>query len=112
MPQFERLVDMDDLFLRVFLSTKAAGRIKVGQEARIYPDAYPGESFDARVSKISDRAEFTPKNVETKEQRSKLVFEVRLKIAKNKDYKLKPGMTSDALIRIADDASWEKAKAR
>ncbi|MFA6432013.1 MAG: efflux RND transporter periplasmic adaptor subunit, partial [Candidatus Margulisiibacteriota bacterium] len=68
------IINMDDLFLKAFLPTEIAGKVSLKDEARIYPDAYPKEAFNAYVNKISEKAEFTPKNVETKSQRANMVF--------------------------------------
>lgn len=104
------IVNMDDLYLKVFLVTDQAGKVTLGDEARIYPDAYPKQSFDAYVQKIGEKAEFTPKNVETKSQRAKLVFEIKLQVKDNSDRKLKPGMPCDAIIKIDKNASWRSVK--
>lgn len=101
------IINMDKLYLRIFLPTEESGKIKIGNTAKIIPDALDGESFDAVVYKIADKAEFTPKNVETKEQRIKLVFEVKLKILENKYKKLKPGMPSEAQINIDKTISFK-----
>jgi len=63
----------------------------------VYVDAFPGRPIAARVSEISERAEFTPKDVETREERVKLVFAVKLAVD-NPDGVLKPGMPADASI--------------
>lgn len=104
------MVNMDDLYLKVFLSTELAGKVSIGNEAKIFPDAMPKEEFEAVVEKIGEKAEFTPKNVETKSQRAKLVFEIRLSVKKNKAYLLKPGMPCDAVIKINNAASWAAYK--
>lgn len=100
------LVNMDDLYLKVFLTTDRAGKVSLGDEAMIYPDAFPREKFEAFVQKVGQKAEFTPKNVETKSQRAKLVFEIKLQVKDNKSRKLKPGMPCDAVIKIDKKASW------
>lgn len=94
------IINPDKLYLRVFLPTDKAGKIKIGNPAEIVPDAFPNEKFKGFVYKISQKAEFTPKNVETKEQRSKLVFEVKIKIENNKERKLKAGMPAEAKIYL------------
>jgi len=106
------IIDMDDLYLKIFLSTDFAGKVRLGNEAKIYPDALVKDEFDAVVDKIAEKAEFTPKNVETKSQRAKLVFEIKLKIKDNKGYALKPGMPSNGVIKIVKDASWGSWKKR
>jgi HlyD family secretion protein len=94
------LVDLSDLHLKVYLPEARVGRVRLGDEARIYTDAFPGRYFAARVAEISKQAEFTPKNVETREERVKLVFGVKLRAA-NPAGLLKPGLPADALIRVA-----------
>lgn len=104
------IINMDDLFLKIFLSTEFAGKVNLGDEARIFPDSMPKDGFNAYVNKVAEKAEFTPKNVETKSQRAKLVFELKLKVKENTDYKLKPGMPADGVIKIKKDVSWNKYK--
>jgi len=100
------LVDLNQLYLKVYVPEPDIGKIALGQDARVYVDAYPGRPFAARVSKIYPQAEFTPKNVETKEERVKLVFPVELALVDNRDGLLKPGMPADGLIRVVKDAPW------
>jgi HlyD family secretion protein len=100
------LVDLNQLYLKVYVPEPQIGKVALGQEARVYVDAYPGRPFAARVSKIYQQAEFTPKNVETKEERVKLVFPVELALVENPGGVLKPGMPADGLIRAQADAPW------
>jgi HlyD family secretion protein len=92
------MVDMSRLYLKVYIPEPEIPKIKLGDEADITVDAFPGRTFAARVSKIYQQAEFTPKNVETKEERVKLVFGVELTFVKPEGI-LKPGMPADAAIR-------------
>jgi len=105
MPLFT-LVDLNQLYLKVYIPEPQIGKVALGQEARIYVDAYPDRDFPARVSKVAQQAEFTPKNVETKEERVKLVFAVELRLKENPGGVLKPGMPADGVIRWQEDASW------
>ena len=91
------MVDMNRLYLKVYIPEPEIPKIKLGDEAEITVDAFPGRTFAARVSKIYQQAEFTPKNVETKEERVKLVFGVELTFVKTEGI-LKPGMPADAAI--------------
>lgn len=100
------LVNLDRLYLKIFIPEPQLGKITLGQEARIYVDAYPDQAFPARVSKIAQQAEFTPKNIETRDERVKLVFAVELQVDENPDGHLKPGMPADAFIRLTPDAEW------
>lgn len=100
------LVDLDRLYVKIYVPEPSIGKVALGQEARVHVDAYPGRAFAARVSRVSQEAEFTPKNVETREERVKLVFAVEVALAENPGGVLKPGMPADAVIRWLPDASW------
>jgi HlyD family secretion protein len=100
------LVDLDRLYVKIYVPEPSIGKVALGQEARVYVDAYPGRAFPARVSRVAQEAEFTPKNVETREERVKLVFAVEVQLHENPDGVLKPGMPADALIRWQPDAPW------
>lgn len=92
------MVDMRRLYLKVYIPEPDIPKLKVGDEADISVDAFPDITFPARITKIYEQAEFTPKNVETKEERVKLVFGVELTFV-NPDPRLKPGMPADSVIR-------------
>jgi HlyD family secretion protein len=100
------LVDLDRLYVKIYVPEPSIGKVALGQEARVYVDAFPGRPFSARVSRVSQEAEFTPKNVETREERVKLVFAVEVALAENPEGVLKPGMPADAVIRWQPDAPW------
>lgn len=91
------IADLSRPFLRVFISDSDLGRVALGQPVEITVDAFPGRVFQGRVSEISSRAEFTPGNVQTKEERVKLVFAVKVS-AENQQGVLKPGLPADAVI--------------
>ena len=100
------LVDLDRLYVKIYVPEPSIGKVALGQEARVSVDAYPGRAFPARVSRVSQEAEFTPKNVETREERVKLVFAVEVSLLENPQGVLKPGMPADAVIRWQPDAPW------
>jgi HlyD family secretion protein len=100
------LVDLDRLYVKIYVPEPSIGKVALGQEARVYVDAYPGRAFPARVSRVSQEAEFTPKNVETREERVKLVFAVEVALGENPGGVLKPGMPADAVVRWQPDAPW------
>jgi HlyD family secretion protein len=102
------LVDLNKLYLKVYVPEPDIGKVRLGALARIYVDAFPERHFDARVSKVASRAEFTPKSVETREERVKLVFAVELSVAENPGGVLKPGMPADAVIRWQEDTPWTR----
>jgi HlyD family secretion protein len=97
-PVFQ-VVDMKRLYLKVYIPEPDIGKLRLGQVAEIRVDAFPNRRFTARISKIYDQAEFTPKNVETVEERLKLVFGVELALD-NADGVLKPGMPADCVISV------------
>jgi len=91
------VVDLQALWLKVFIPEPEIGKLRLGEAARVYVDAFPGRAFAAKVAEISQRAEFTPKDVQTKEERVKQVFAVKL-VVENPEGVLKPGMPADAGI--------------
>jgi HlyD family secretion protein len=93
------LIDPQDIWLRAYIPEDQIGRVKVGQVARVTIDSFPGRVFDGRVIEISPKGEFTPGNVQTREDRVKLVFSVKIRL-KNTDNSLKPGMPADAQIMV------------
>ena len=96
-----RLTDLDKVKLTIYVNEEEYGRIRLGQTADVSIDAYPGRSFTGRVVYLSPNAEFTPKNVQTKDERTKLVFAVKIE-AENSDGALKPGLPADARIHATD----------
>lgn len=104
------LVDMDHLYLKVFVPEVQIGKIRLDLPARIYTDAFPEHPFDARVRYVASKAEFTPKEVQTPDERVKLIYAVKLYLNENPDHRLTPGLPADAVIRWKDDAAWMKPK--
>lgn len=92
-----QIADLSSVELAIYVSETDLGKIKLGQNAEINVDTYPDKSFDGKVIYISSQAEFTPKNIQTKDERTKLVFQVKIKI-NNPDFELKDGMPADASI--------------
>ncbi|HEY3417391.1 MAG TPA: efflux RND transporter periplasmic adaptor subunit, partial [Armatimonadota bacterium] len=93
------LAKLDKVWMRIFVPEEQIGGVKVGQSADVTTDAYTGKKYVGRVIEVSEEPEFTPKNVQTKEERVKQVFGVKIEID-NTDKKLKPGMPGDAIIHI------------
>ena len=89
--------DIETVDLTVFIPETRIGQVKIGQKALVDVDAYPGEVFEGKVSFIAHEAEFTPRNVQTQEERVNLVFAVKITLD-NADHRLKPGMPADAEI--------------
>jgi HlyD family secretion protein len=82
------------LELTIYLPEDRFGMADLGQEVGVQVDAYPGRTFEGSVTRIADEAEFTPTNVQTKEDRSRLVYAVVIRL-ENPDLLLKPGMIAD-----------------
>lgn len=93
------LVDLDDLFVRVYVTERDVGRIRLGDAATASVDAFPGRTFPGQVSEVAQQAEFTPKEVHVKEEREKLVFGVKVRLERPEGL-LKPGMPADVTIRL------------
>ncbi len=85
---------LDTLKVTVYIPENQYGQISLGQQANLSVDSYPNETFAAKVTNISDKAEFTPQNVQTQQGRQTTVYAVELSVD-NKDGKLKPGMPAD-----------------
>jgi len=98
-----RLSRLETVHLMIYVSEIELARVKSGQSAKVFIDAAPGKPLPGRVTYISPIAEFTPKNVQTKEDRTKLVFGVKIEAA-NQLRLLKPGMPADATI-VTDTSS-------
>ena len=104
------LVNLDDVYMEIFLPSDEAARVDVGSEARIVLDAYPQYAGRARVSFISPEAQFTPKQVETRSERDKLMFRVKLKVPQEKllPYieKIKTGVRGVGYVKVDPNAPW------
>jgi HlyD family secretion protein len=94
------IADLDHLWLRAYVSETDLGRARWGQEATVRTDTFPGKSYRGRISFISDKAEFTPKSVQTFKERVTLVYRIKIDV-ENPNHELKPGMPADATIELA-----------
>lgn len=103
------LVDLNRLYLKVYVPEPLIGRVALGQRAEVRVDSYPDRAFAASVTKVATAAEFTPKNVETREERVKLVFAVELSLSENPGGVLKPGMPADGVIHTASPGQAKQA---
>ncbi len=88
---------LDEVWVRAYVPETQLGRIKLGQPATVTSDTWKGRSYRGRVSFIASEAEFTPKNVQTEQERVKLVYRIKVTIA-NPQQELKPGMPVDVVI--------------
>lgn len=94
-----RIARLDKLWIRVYLPETSIGQVKIGQQAIITTDAYTKHRYHGKIITIAEEPEFTPKNAQTREERVKLVFAVKIEVA-NPDHELKPGMPGDATIDL------------
>jgi HlyD family secretion protein len=97
------IADLANVRLNIYVKEVDLGRIHLGQQAEIRIDSHPERIFDGTVIFISPEAEFTPKNVQTQEERVKLVYRVKIQIP-NPEGILKPGMPADASIPVTPPA--------
>ncbi|MCU0494948.1 MAG: efflux RND transporter periplasmic adaptor subunit [Chloroflexaceae bacterium] len=88
---------LDTVWLTVYIGQTDMGRVRLGQAADVTVDGFPGKTFRGTVSLIGQQAEFTPRNVQTREERATTVFAVRIDLT-NPDHGLKPGMAADAVL--------------
>jgi HlyD family secretion protein len=106
------LVDLGDVYMTFFLPETTVGRVAMGTEARLVLDAAPQYVIPASVSFVASTAQFTPKTVETAEERQKLMFRVRAKIApellKKHLQQVKTGLPGVAWVRLDPKAPWPK----
>jgi len=100
------LVDLADMHMTVFLEGIEAGAIPIGGEARILLDSLPGQPLPARVTFVSPTAQFTPKTVETRDERTKLVFRIKVTSIDPRGLPLKSGMPGVAYIRLDGQKDW------
>ena len=91
------VTELDKVTLTAYVPERKIGLVKLGQEAQISVDSYPDERFTGTIVYISPNALFTPKNIQLKDEREKMVFAVKISLD-NPEQKLKPGMPADARI--------------
>jgi HlyD family secretion protein len=104
------LVDLTDVYMTFYLPTASAGRVALGSEARIVLDAAPQYVIPAKISFVADVAQFTPKTVETAEERQKLMFRIKARIPADVLRKyirtVKTGLPGMAYVRVESKAQW------
>lgn len=93
------LADLDHIWLRVYLPETQLARVKFGQQVTVRSDTFPNKNYTGRVSFISPEAEFTPKTVQTDQERVTLVYRMKVDID-NPTHELKPGMPADVYIPL------------
>ncbi|OCG69675.1 hemolysin D [Gilliamella sp. Occ3-1] len=104
------LVNLYDVYLTFFLPEKVAGKVGIGDEVRLILDALPDKAISAKISFVSSVAQFTPKTVETKDERQKLMFRVKAQLSpellKCFINQVKTGLPGVAWVKLDPKASW------
>jgi len=91
--------DIDNLWMNIYIPETQYGKINLGQAVSVRVDSFPNESFQGKVTFISSESEFTPKTIQTEEERVKLVYRVKVSL-EGTGQKLKPGMPADAEVTV------------
>ena len=94
--------NLDEIYLRGYVAETDLAKVKLGQRCELKTDTYPDKIYNGKITYISDKAEFTPKNLTTKDDRVKLVYRIKIS-ADNSSRDLKPGMIADAFIYFMED---------
>lgn len=104
------ILNLENVYMTIFLPTRDIGKITIGSEARIVLDALPDVVIPAKVSFISSEAQFTPREVETREEREKLMFRVKIRIPKSllsrHIEKVRTGLPGIGYVILGDGSGW------
>jgi HlyD family secretion protein len=104
------MLDTSYVYMDIYLPTTEAGRVRIGSEARIVLDAYPAHVIPAKVVFIASQAQFTPKTVETKDERDKLMFRIRVRIdperLRGRAEIVRSGLPGVVHVRIDPSVDW------
>ncbi|MBU3666290.1 MAG: HlyD family efflux transporter periplasmic adaptor subunit [Chthoniobacterales bacterium] len=104
------LVNLQDVYMEIYLPSEQAARIKIGADARITLDAAPDRAAIGYVSFVSPEAQFTPKQVETRTERDKLMFRVKIQVPKESIYAyidyIKTGIRGVGYVKVSDSVTW------
>jgi len=96
-----RISNLSTMDITIYVSELDLPRVKLNQKAAVSIDAFQNKVFEGKVTFISSTAEFTPKNIQTKDERTKLVFSVKVKVP-NPDGTLKAGIPADVSLQVAE----------
>jgi HlyD family secretion protein len=100
------VVDLASLYVKTYVEQRDIGKIKLGDEARIYVDSFPNRYFPGKVILVAPKAEFTPRDVQMNENRSTMVYKIKVAID-NPEGILKPGMPADVNLRWDKNRPWK-----
>jgi HlyD family secretion protein len=96
------VINPADCYVRIYISEKVLAQVSIGQEVKVFSDSFPDKSFKGKLTYISSEAEFTPRNIQTQDERVKLVYTSKVTI-ENDDMMFKPGMPVDVKIQLRND---------
>lgn len=88
---------LDEVYTWIYVPNEEVGRVRLGQSVSLTADTYPGRTFTGTVARINEQAEFTPRSIQTKEDRTRLVYGVKV-VVSNPDRALMPGMPVEAAL--------------
>lgn len=104
------MLDASYVYIDIYLPTEKAGRVRIGSDARIVLDAYPNHVIPAKVVFIASQAQFTPKTVETRDERDKLMFRIRVRIdpdrLEGRAALVRSGLPGEAYVRTDTNSIW------
>jgi HlyD family secretion protein len=104
------LVNLEDVYMEIFLPSQQAAALKVGADARVTVDFEPNRVAAGYVSFVSPEAQFTPKQVETQSEREKLMFRVKIQVPRELVLhyieRVKTGVRGVGYVKIKEDAAW------
>ena len=92
-------VDLNNIWVTAYINEDDLGRVKLNQKAYVVTDSYKNKKYDGWISFISSQTEFTPKYIQTTEERVKYVYRIKVRVD-NSSLDLKPGMPADAYIKV------------
>ena len=95
------LLDRDDRWVRIYVPEGRLGAVRLGSPATLRSDTFPGKAYRGEVAHVASEAEFTPRNVQTTEERTLLVYAVKVRILGDAAYELKPGLPVDVELPLA-----------
>jgi HlyD family secretion protein len=92
-----KVARLDEVHTWIYVPNEEVGRVRLGDHVRLSADTYPNRAFEGTVARVNEQAEFTPKSIQTKQDRTRLVYGVKV-VVKNADHALMPGMPVEAEI--------------
>ena len=96
------IADLNQVWLKAYIAETDLGKVKLGQKVAVTTDTYPQKSYNGYIGFIASEAEFTPKSIQTAEERVKLVYRIKIMVG-NSAHELKPGMPADAVIKLGGE---------